>query len=117
MVGSLVFGDQLRTTHIGFKNVIDYEAHINAIDQVCDSDDASFNGYIYKINTAQFSLANRSQYGNGFDFKHGIIKYQGDNCFIPTIGYCFVKCINFITGEEYKQHLLLSEMKKDDLTS
>ena len=103
MVGNLKVGDQIRQTHIRFKFIIDYEAYINAIDQDYDAEDAIFNGYIYKIDTRQFNLVNRSEYGNGCDFKHEIIEYRGDICFIPTKGYCFVKCINFLTGEEYKQ--------------
>ena len=39
-------------------------------------------------------------------FKHEIIKCRGNNCFIPTKGYCFVKCGNFLTGKDYKQKLL-----------
>ena len=27
-------------------------------------------------------------------------------CFIPTKGYCFVECINYLTGQEYKQQYL-----------
>ena len=59
-----------------------------------------------KINTLQFEKVNRSQYANGCDFKHEIIEYQGNNCFITTKGYCFVKCNIFITGEDYKQQNL-----------
>ena len=79
---------------------------IKAIDQDYQSEDATFNGYIYKINTPQFNLVNRSQYGNGCDFKHEIIEYRGNNCFIPTKGYCFVKCIIFITGNDHKEQYL-----------
>ena len=99
MDGNLKVGDQIRQTNIRFKNVDDYEAYINAIDQDYESEDAIFNGYIYKIDTAQLKK-NRSQYGNGCDFEHEIIEYRGKNCFIPTKGYCFVKCINFITGQD-----------------
>ena len=59
-----------------------------------------------KINTPQFNLVNRSQYGNGCDFKQEIIEYRGNNCFIPTKSYCFIKCNNYITGADYKQHYL-----------
>ena len=55
MVGSLLVGDQLRQTHIRFRNMIDFENYINSIDQDYDSDDSVFNGYIYKINTPQFN--------------------------------------------------------------
>ena len=103
MIGTLIVGDQLRQTHIRFRKMIDFENFINSIDQDYDSDDAIFNGYIYKNDTPIFNKVNRSQYGNGCDFKHEIIEYRGNNCFIPTKGYCFIKCVNFLTGQDYKQ--------------
>ena len=59
-----------------------------------------------KTDTPQFNKVNRSQYGNGCDFKHEIIEYRGNNCFTPTKGYCFVKCIIYLTGQDYKQEHL-----------
>ena len=106
MIGNLKIGDQIRQTHIRFRNMDDFEAYINSIDQDYDSDDSIFNGYIYKLDTLQFKKVNRSQYGNGCDFKQEIIEYRGNNCFIPTKGYCFVKCINFLTDRDYKQQYL-----------
>ena len=99
MVGRLKIADQTRESHERFRTIDDFESHINAIDQDCESEEGIFKGYIYKINSPQFNLVNRSQYGNGCDFKHEIIEYRGNNCFIPTKGFCFVKRINFITGE------------------
>ena len=84
MVGNLKVGNQIRQTNIRFRNVDDYEAYINAIDQDYESEDAIFNGYIHKIDTPQFKKVNQSQYGNGCDFKQEIIEYRGNNCFIPT---------------------------------
>ena len=89
MVGNLKVRDHIWQTHIRFRKIDDYEAYINKIDQDYDSEDAIFNGYIYKIETPQFNLVNRSQYGNGCDFKHEINEYRGNNCFIPTKAYCF----------------------------
>ena len=106
MVGNLKVGDQIRQTDVRFRNMDDFEAYNNFIDQDYDSDDSIFNGYIYKINTPQFNKVNRSQYGNGCSFDEIIIEYQGNNCFIPTKGYCFIKCINFLTGQDYKQQYL-----------
>ena len=106
MIGNLKVGDQIRQTHIRFRNISDYEAYINSIDQDYDSDDAIFNGYIYKIDTPQFNKVNRSQYGNGCSFDKIIIEFRGNNSFIPTKGYCFVKCINFLTGKDYKDKYL-----------
>ena len=106
MVGNLKVGDQIRQTHIRFRNISDFEAYINKIDDGYDADDTIFNGYIYKIDTPQFNKVNRSQYGNGCSFDKIIIEYRGDNCFIPTKGYCFIKCINYLTGQDYKQQFL-----------
>ena len=81
----------------------DFEPYINAIDESYDAEDAIFNGYFYKSNTPQFNKVNRNQYGTGCDFKHEYNEYRGNNCFIPIKGYCFVKCVNFLTGQDYKQ--------------
>ena len=91
MVGTLKVGDQIRQIHFRFRNIDDYEAYINTIVEGYDAEDAIFYGHIYEINTPQFNLVNRSQYGNGCDFKHEFIEYRGNNCFLPTKGYCFVK--------------------------
>ena len=106
MVGDLKVGDQIRQTTIRFRNMDDFEAYINAIVEGDDAEDAIFNGLTYKINTPQFNKVDRSQYGNGCDFKHEIIEYRGNNCFTPRKGYCFIKCVNFLTGENYKQQYL-----------
>ena len=106
MVGNLKVGDQIRKTHIRFRNIEDYEAYNNAIDEGYDVKDAIFKGYIYKLDTPQFNEVSRSQYGNGCDFKHEIIEYRGNNCFIPSNEYCFVNTINFLTGQDFKQQYL-----------
>ena len=106
MVGCLKVCDQIRQTHIRFTNIDDYESYINAIDESYDAEDANFNGYFYIIKTPQFNKVNKSQYGNVCDFKYELIQYRGNNCFIPTKGYCFVEYINFLTGEDYKEQYL-----------
>ena len=93
LVGNLKVGGQIRETRIRFRNINDHEAYINTIDQDYDSEDTFIAGYIYKLNTPQFNKVNRSQYGNGCSFDKIFIEYRGNNCFIPTKGYCFVKCI------------------------
>ena len=103
MVGNLKVGDQIRHPHMRFRNISDYEAYNNAIDQEYDTEDAIFNVYIYKLKTPQFNKVIRSQYGNGCSFDKTIIEYRGNNCFIPTKGYCFIKCNNYLTGQDYKQ--------------
>ena len=105
-IGILKSGDQVRQTHIRFRNVEDYEAYINSIYERYDAEDALFNSSIYKINSPQFNKVNRSQYGNGCDFKHKVIEYKGKKCFIPGKGYCFVKCVNFLTRADYKEQYI-----------
>ena len=46
MVGRLSVGDQIRTTHIRFRNITYYEAYINSIDEGYDAEDSICNGYI-----------------------------------------------------------------------
>ena len=106
MVGNLKVGDQIRQTHIRFRNLDGFESYINSIDEGYDADDCIFNGYIYKLNTPQFNKVYRSQYGNGCGFDKITIEYKGKNCFIPTKGYCFIKCINYLTGQDFKQEYL-----------
>ena len=118
MVGTLGVGDQIRQITIRFRNITDYEAYINSIDEGYDAEDAIFNGDIYKINTPQFNLVNRSQYGDGCDFKHEFFEYRGKNCFIPTKGYCFYKCINFLTDKDYIQeylHFIRNERRRSNM--
>ena len=71
-VGKLSVGDQIRETHIRFRNITHFEHDINAIDKVYDADDAIFDGSIYKSNTPQFNLVKRSQYGIGCGFKQQV---------------------------------------------
>ena len=103
IVGNLKVGDQIHQSHTRFRNIDEFENYINSIDEGYDADDCIFNGYIYKTNSPQFIKINRSQYGNGCSFDKKINEYQGNNCIIPTKGYCFIKCINYLTGQDYKQ--------------
>ena len=106
LVRNIKVGDQIRQTLIRFRNMDDFESYVNSIDEGYDAEDAIFNGCNYKIDTPQFNLVNRSNYGNGCDFKHEIIEKRGNNCFIPTKRYCFVKCFKYLTGQDYKQRYL-----------
>ena len=35
-----------------------------------------------------------------------IVEDIGDNCYNPTSKYCFIKCINFLTENDFKQQFL-----------
>ena len=34
------------------------------------------------------------------------VEYTGQNCYIPTIGNCFIKCNNYFTKEDYTEEIL-----------
>ena len=105
-VGSLEVGDQNRQTHIRFRNFADYEANINDTDQDFESEDSIFNRYNLKIDTPQFNLVRQGDFGSGCDFKLQSIENEGNNCYVPSIGYCFIKCINYLTNSDYKEQYL-----------
>ena len=98
LIGSMLVGEIEQKTKIRFKNVDDFESYMNAIDNSgYDSEDVVFTGWLYKLNTLEFKKVNRSQNGRGTDFKHDFVEYIGNNCYIPTSGNCFIKCINYFT--------------------
>ena len=105
MIGELSISDHICQTHISFRNITDSESYFNAIDQDYKSEDANFKGHTYKIDIPQFKLVNGSQYEICCDFKHEITEYRGNNCFIPTKGYCFIKCINYLTNFDFKNNI------------
>ena len=44
MVGNLKVGDQIRQTHIGFRNITDYEAYIYTVDEGHNAEHSISNG-------------------------------------------------------------------------
>ena len=77
-------------TNIRFENMDDFESYVNAIDIDYDSEDAFFTGYVYKLNTPQFSVVKRSAYAEGTYYMQEIVEYHGKNCDILTSGHCFI---------------------------
>ena len=107
LIGSMLVGEIEQKTNISFKNADDFENYINAIDNSgYDSEDVIFTGWLYKLNTPEFKKVNRSQYGRGTDFKQDIVEDIGNNCYIPTSGNCFIKCINYFTKKDYTEEFL-----------
>ena len=92
--GKRIIGFVEYKTNIRFKNMNDFERYINAIDIDYDSEDVTFTGYVYKLDTPQFKVVKRSAYGKGTNYMQVIVEYYGRNCYIPTSGMCFIKCIN-----------------------
>ena len=98
LIGSKLIGELEIETKSRFKNVDDFENYINSIDNAgYDSEDVIFTGWLYKLNTPEYKKVNRSRYGRGTHFIENIVEYIGNNCYIPTSGNCFIKCINYFT--------------------
>ena len=91
--GLMIIGPIEHNTNIRFKNMDDFERYINAKDIDYDSEDVTFTGYVYKLNTPHFKIVKRSAYGRGTNHMQEIVEHQGRNCYIPTSGMCFIKCI------------------------
>ena len=104
--GKMVIGPVEHKTNIRFKNMNDFERYINAIDVDYDSEDVTFTGYVYKLNTPHFKVVKRSAYGRGTNYMQEIVEYHGQNCYIPTSGMCFIKCINYLTKKDCTEEFL-----------
>ena len=63
--GLMIIGPIEHKTNIRFKNMDDFESYINAIDIDYDSEDVTFTGYVYKLNTPQVNVVRRSAYRRG----------------------------------------------------
>ena len=66
----------------------DFESYINAIDVDYDSEDATFTGYVYQMNTPQFNVVKRSAYGKGTNYMQKIVEDQG-----KTVIYQLLECV------------------------
>ena len=106
LIGKMIIGPIEHKTNIRFKNMDDFERYINAIDIDYDSEDVIFTGYVYKLDTPQFKIVKRSAYGKGTNHMQEIVEYHGRNCYIPTSGMCFIKCINRFTKKDYTEEFL-----------
>ena len=53
--GSMIVGHIEHKTNIRFKSFDDFESYINAIYIDYDSEDVTFTGYVYILNTPQFN--------------------------------------------------------------
>ena len=79
----------------------DIESFIIAIDIDYDGEDVTFTGYVSKLITPQFSFVERSAHAKGTNYKQEIVEYHGQNCYIPTSGNWFIKCIKHFTEKKF----------------
>ena len=104
--GLLIIGTIEHKTNIRFKIMDDFETYMNAIYIDYDSEDVTFTGYVYKLTTPQLNVVRRSAYGRCTNYMQKIVEYHGQNCYIPTSGMCFIKCINYFTKKDYTEKFL-----------
>ena len=104
----MITGPIEHKTNIRLKKMDDFESYTKAIEFDYDSDDVIFTGSVYKLKTPQFKVVKRSAYAKGTNFMHEIVEYHVQNCYIPTSGICFIKCINFFTKKDYTEEFLTS---------
>ena len=104
--GVMVIGAIEHKTNIRFLNMDDFESYINAIDVDYDSEDVTLTGYVYKSNTPRFRAVKRSAYGKGTNYMQEFVEYRGQNCYSPTSGHCFIKCLNYLTKKDYTEEFL-----------
>ena len=104
--GKLTIGLNEHKTTERFKKMDAFEKYINKKYIDYDSEDVTFTGYVYKINTPQFKVVKRSAYGKGTNYMQEIFQHYGQNCYIPTSGMCFIKCVNYFTKKDYTEEFL-----------
>ena len=92
--GLMIIGLNELETNSRIKNIDRFESYINTTDVDYDSEDVTFTGYVYKLNTPQLNVVKRSAYGKGTYYLQEIVEYHGQNCYMPTSGMCFIKSIN-----------------------
>ncbi|ESO85054.1 hypothetical protein LOTGIDRAFT_168073 [Lottia gigantea] len=69
------------------------------IHETSDTSDWYFTGeIIWRKNN--FTIVDRSKKGSGVNLLKKINEYIGENCYIPTDCYCFIKCVNYITNTD-----------------
>ena len=102
----MIIGPSEHRTKIRFKNMDVFESYINAIEIDYDSEDVTFTGYVYKLITPHFNVAKRSAYAKSTNFMQENVENDGYNCYIPTSGHCFIKCIKYFTKKDYTEKFL-----------
>ena len=50
--------------------------------------------------TPQFKVVKRSAFAKGTSYMKEIVEHYEKNCYIPTSGTCFIKCIKDFTKKD-----------------
>ncbi|ESO82264.1 hypothetical protein LOTGIDRAFT_170183 [Lottia gigantea] len=85
-----LLGFNAKTFHNIFSNM----------DKKSDASDWYFTGKIILMKD-NFQEIKRSRVGRGgTDLLKKINEYEGENCYIPTDGHCFIKCVNRVLNKD-----------------
>ena len=109
----MIIGPIEHKTNIRFEKMDDFESFINAIGIDYDSEDVAFTGYVFKLDTPQFKVVERSAYAKGTNCMQEIVECHGRNCCIPTDGHCFKKCIKYFTRKDCTEDISTSIRSKN----
>ena len=85
-----------------FRTLYDFEAYIEKIDDKYEGEDVIFDDKSIEYDIPEFKPVKRSNFGKGTNLLSDIAEFHGNNCYIPTSNNCFLKCINYLTGKDYK---------------
>ncbi|ESP02085.1 hypothetical protein LOTGIDRAFT_157235 [Lottia gigantea] len=88
-----------KTEFVGF-NAKTFCNFFATVDVKSDASDWYFPGKII-LRRNNFKEIKRSKKGSGVTLLKKINEYIGINCYIPSDGYCFVKCVNRVLNEDY----------------
>jgi hypothetical protein len=72
-------------------------------------DEFIFTGVV-RYTPESLRVLKRSNYGRGADFMFAIKEYIGENCYIPTDGNCFIKCVNYLLQHKRNWRNILEEL-------
>ena len=104
--GLMNIGPVEHKTNIRFEIMDDFERYVNAIDIDYDSEDVTSTGNVYKLNTPQFNVVERSVYAKSINHMLETVEYRRQNCYISTSGLCFIKRIYYLTKNDYTEEYL-----------
>ena len=102
----MIIGPVEHNTNIRVKKMDDFQIFLNAIDIDYDNEDVTFTSFVYNLNTPQCKVVKRSAYGKSANYMQQMVKYHGQNCYIPTSGMCFIKFTDCFTKKDYTEEFL-----------
>ena len=105
MVDKFSLGDQIRETHIRFRKVDGFESYFNAIDEIMKQKMLFLLVIFTKAILLKITLLIDLNMKMVRILKMKLLNIEEIIVLYQQKGYCFVKCINYLTGEEYNNNI------------